>query len=171
MCSVKNFCHVTEASEWSNSDSYLKCSFASRNCSWPNCIKPACWRILLCKICKCRKWQYIRLLWYLDKDLRSHTLYFRHTSAIKSKQHTATWNLSLGIFCCAPSVRTSASSTLWLASKSWICLSSGRGTRTYTAFVEARMTFPKNTQHPQVRTSMLSNNHMGTQWHHKLLVY
>lgn len=36
-------------------DSYLKCSFASWNWSSPNCMKPACWRILLCKICEFMK--------------------------------------------------------------------------------------------------------------------
>lgn len=63
----------------------------------------------------------------------------------KNTTMSVTWNLSLGIFCCAPSVRRSASSTLWPASRSWICLSRGSGTRIYTALVEARMTFPKIT--------------------------
>lgn len=29
---------------------HLKCSFASKNWSWPNWMNPACWRILLCNI-------------------------------------------------------------------------------------------------------------------------
>lgn len=39
---------------------YLKCSFASWNWSWPNCMKPACCRIRLCKICASRKGQKMR---------------------------------------------------------------------------------------------------------------
>lgn len=55
-----------------------------------------------------------------------------------------------------------ASSTLWLASRSWICRSSGRGTRKYTALVEARMTFPKT-----------QNSHMSDPQKHRVtqLVY
>lgn len=35
---------------WQNDALHLKCSFASKNWSWPNWMNPACWRILLCNI-------------------------------------------------------------------------------------------------------------------------
>lgn len=127
--------------------SYLKCSLASENWSWPNCIKPTCWRILLCKICGYRK--SVRSHWTsTSSQIRKRTKKKNLLSwlsiwfEIKKQTLLFTWNLSLGIFLCAPSVSVSASSTLWPASKSWICVSSGRGTRTYTALVEASIILP-----------------------------
>lgn len=67
-----------------DSDSYLKCSFASRNWSWPNCMKPACWRILLCKICMCRKRQHMRQLCLLvQKNLVNNVIQSRLIVYIK----------------------------------------------------------------------------------------
>lgn len=120
---------------WQNDALHLKCSFASKNWSWPNWMNPACWRILLCNIYNTKR----------ENDQLKSFLQLRETLLYLTVFRTVqcTWYFSLGMFLCAASVRVRASSTRWLANRSWIWRSRGRGTSIYTAFDEANTTLPE----------------------------
>lgn len=74
--------------------------------------------------------------------LFSHLTTGIHGPTVKFIKEGQTWNFSFGIFLRAPFARTRASSTLWLARRSWICFSKGSGTKIYTPLLVATITFP-----------------------------
>lgn len=76
---------------------------------------------------------------YVTIGIYGPTVKFMFSRKLKEGQ---TWNFSFGIFLRAPFARTRASSTLWLARRSWICFSKGSGTKIYTPLLVATITFP-----------------------------